>query len=101
MPKGQLDEIKDMGGFVAGHLKNNERKIGKVACRSMWTQDLDHATQDLVEKLSDNLKFRCAVYSTHSHTPENPRLRIVAPFARDVTAEEYAPYCAISRLTLA
>lgn len=56
----------------------------------MWTQDLDHATHDFVEKLSDNLKFRRAVYSTHSHTPENSLLRIVAPFAMDVTAEEYA-----------
>lgn len=40
------------------------------------------------------LTFKCAVYSTHSHTPEAPRLRIVAPFTRDVSADEFV---AVSR----
>ena len=44
--------------------------------------------------LHDRIHFLCAVYSTHGHTPEAPRLRLVAPFSRDVTPDEFV---AISR----
>lgn len=94
LPKGQRDEIKDKGGFVGGHLRDNRRKIANVDCRSMWTPDLDRATPEFVAALKEHISFKSAVYSTHSHTPEAPRLRFVAPFTRDVTADEYA---AISR----
>lgn len=98
LPKGQRDEIKDKGGFVGGHLRDNLRKVGNVDCRSLWTPDVDHATPEFVEELQDRLGFLCAVYSTHGHTPNAPRLRIVAPFSRDVSADEYA---AISRFLAA
>lgn len=98
LPKPKRDEIKDKGGFVGGLLRDNLRKVGNVAYRSMWTPDLDNATPEFVSALTDKLHFKCAVYSTHSHTPEAPRLRIMAPFARDVTADEFV---AISRFMAA
>jgi len=94
LPKPQRDEIKDKGGFVGGHLRDNRRKIANVDCRSMWTPDLDNATPEFVAALKEHIFFKSAVYTTHSHTPEAPRLRFVAPFTRDVSAEEYV---AISR----
>lgn len=33
--------------------------------------------------------FRCLAYSTHKHTPEKPRLRLLIPLSREVTADEY------------
>ncbi len=97
-PKPRRDEIKDKGGFVGGHLRDNLRKVGNVACRSLWTPDIDNATPEFIIALKDKLTFKCAVYSTHSHTPETPRFRIVAPFARDVSADEFV---AISRFMAA
>ena len=94
LPKPQRDEIKDKGGFVGGHLRDNRRKIANVDCRSMWTPDLDNATPEFVAALKEHISFKSAVYTTHSHTAEAPRLRFVAPFTRDVSADEYA---AISR----
>ena len=94
LSKAQRDEIKDKGGFVGGQLRDNRRKITTVACRSLWTPDLDHATPEFVAALSESISFKCAVYSTHSHTSASPRLRFVAPFSRDVTPEEFV---AISR----
>ncbi len=44
LPKPKRDEIKDKGGFVGGHLRDNLRKVGNVACRSLWTPDVDSAT---------------------------------------------------------
>ena len=94
LPKGQRDEIKDKGGFVGGHLRENRRKAANVDCRSMWTPDLDNATPEFIAELQSRISFKAAAYSTHGHTPQAPRLRLVAPFARDVSADEYA---AISR----
>lgn len=94
LPKPKRDEIKDKGGFVGGHLRDNLRKVGNVSCRSLWTPDIDNATPEFVVALENKLNFKCAVYSTHSHTPEAPRLRIVAPFTRDVSADEFV---AVSR----
>lgn len=98
LPKPKRDEIKDKGGFVGGHLRDNLRKVGNVACRSLWTPDIDNATPEFIAALKEKLDFKCAVYSTHSHTPESPRLRIVAPFVRDVSADEFV---AISRFMAA
>jgi len=94
LPKSQRDEIKDRGGFVGGHLRDNRRKVEHVDCRSLWTPDLDHATPEFIADLQNQINFKGAVYSTHGHTPNAPRVRFVAPFTRDVSTDEYA---AISR----
>jgi predicted P-loop ATPase len=94
LPKPKRDEIKDKGGFVGGHLRDNLRKVGNVSCRSLWTPDIDNATPEFIAALEAKLTFKCSVYSTHSHTPQAPRLRIVAPFTRDVSADEFV---AVSR----
>ena len=41
MTKARRDAIKDVGGYVAGHLKDGRRKVGNVLCRSMLTLDMD------------------------------------------------------------
>lgn len=94
LPKSERDNIKDKGGFVGGHLREGLRKVDHVTCRSLWTPDLDDATPEFVASLHERIHFLCAVYSTHGHTPEAPRLRLVAPFSRDVTPDEFV---AISR----
>ena len=40
--KGKRDDIKDVGGFVGGHLSHGRRKNGNVLCRSMLTLDIDY-----------------------------------------------------------
>ena len=89
LKKGRQDSIKDVGGFVGGHLREGKRKNGMVLCRSMLTLDMDYGKPEIwgeIEMLHD---FRCCVYSTHKHTPEHPRLRLLIPLSRDVSEEEY------------
>lgn len=92
LSKAKRDALKDTGGFVGGWLKGGIRKNGCVSCRTLGTLDADH--------IDDNDAFMAAaksaldgrtyfLYSTHSHTPENPRYRIVILFAREVSEEEY------------
>ena len=89
MKKGQQDNIKDVGGFVGGHLREGRRKNGNVLCRSMLTLDMDYAAPDVWENIKMLYDFRCSVYTTHKHTKENPRLRLLIPLSRDVSEEEY------------
>ena len=95
MRKGGQDSIKDVGGFVGGHLKDGRRKKGNVLSRSMLTLDMDYGTSTIWEEISTFFPYQCCIYSTHKHTPENPRLRLIIPLFRDVGEEEYA---AVSRL---
>ena len=89
MTKPQQDNIKDVGGFVGGHLREGRRKTGTVLCRSMLTLDMDHGTPDVLDELSMFNSHEMCIYSTHKHTPEAPRLRLIMPLKRDVTEDEY------------
>lgn len=89
LPKAERDRIKDKGGFVGGSLKGGRRKKETVAFRSMLTHDADHATQDFVDRYEMLYGYTSCLYTTHSHTPEKPRVRIITPLSRDVTPDEY------------
>jgi len=95
MKKGGQDSIKDVGGFVGGHLKDGRRKKGNVLSRSMLTLDMDYGTSSIWGELCTFFPYKCCIYSTHKHTLEKPRLRLIIPLSRDVGEEEYA---AISRM---
>ena len=89
LKKGAQDNIKDVGGFVGGQLREGRRKNGMVLCRSMLTLDMDYGEPGIWDEIDLLHDFRCCVYSTHKHTPEHPRLRIIIPLARDITENEY------------
>src|SRR5699024_7462026 len=89
LKKGAQDNIKDVGGFVGGQLREGRRKNGMVLCRSMLTLDMDYGEPGIWDEIDLLHDFRCCVYSTHKHTPEHPRLRMIIPLARDITDEEY------------
>lgn len=89
MGKDQQDAIKDVGGFVAGELTGPRRKGRCVKSRCLLTLDADFAGKEFWEDLCLLNSFACCLYSTHKHTPEIPRLRLVVPLSRPVTAEEY------------
>lgn len=89
MSKSEQSDIKDVGGFVGGYLKEGRRQAGQVMNRSMLTLDLDHAAQDMTDIMSMLYDFAYAVYSTHKHRETSPRLRLVVPLKRNVNADEY------------
>jgi predicted P-loop ATPase len=89
MSKPQQDQVKDIGGFVGGALREGKRRNGYVICRSMLTLDMDYATPDIWGQIEALYDWSCCVYSTHKHTPEAPRLRLVVPLAREVSEDEY------------
>lgn len=93
MSRDEQSQRKDIGGFVGGYLKGGKRKNGMTEFKTLATLDIDYGTQDLWDDFT--MEFACAamLYSTHKHTPEKPRYRLVIPFRRKVTPEEYEPLC--------
>lgn len=87
--KSRQDEIKDVGGFVGGYVVGGRRKAGSVIERQLITLDIDFATSDFWDTFT--LLFDCAacLYSTHKHTPESPRLRLILPLSEPVDRDQY------------
>jgi len=90
MSKADRDTIKDVGGFVGGYLKNGKRNNASVVNRCMLCLDADNADPGLMDDLDMTFINAYALYSTHSHTPEKMRLRLIIPLTRTVTPDEYA-----------
>ncbi len=94
LKKSQQDELKDVGGFVAGELKDGRRKAENVLNRCLVTLDADNIEPGQTQKilnLIDGLGCSFAVYSTRKHCSAKPRLRIIIPTDRLMTTEEYEP----------
>lgn len=89
MKKSQQDDIKDVGGFVLGRLKGGRRKKDCVISRSALTLDMDYAVADIGDQLELFFSFQCYLYSTHKHTSEKPRLRLIIPLSHEVSPDEY------------
>lgn len=89
MTKEEQSHRKDVGGFVGGAIEGGRRVSGAVRERWLLTLDADDAKADDWEEVTSLYDWRMCVYSTHSHTPERPRLRWIIPVRRAMTPEEY------------
>lgn len=94
LSKAEQGKLKDVGGFVGGTLNGPHRKAQNVTGRDLITLDLDNIpaneTSSVVSQVK-SLGVDYIIYSTRSHLPTRPRLRIVLPLSRTVTADEYEP----------
>lgn len=95
MTKPQQDNLKDVGGFVGGVVRGGGRRKGNaIDGRDILTLDLDHipagGTDDVLRRV-DGLGCGYAIYSTRKHSPDAPRLRIILPLDKTITADEYEP----------
>lgn len=94
MAKAQQDDLKDVGGYVAGALSGKRRKAEAVTGRDVITLDLDNipsgGTEDVLRRVA-GLGCGYCVHSTRKHMPAAPRLRVMLPTDRTMTADEYEP----------
>lgn len=92
--KEDRSAIKDVGGYVGGYLLKGRRNPQNVLHRQILTLDIDFATINFWESFL--LMFDCAavMHSTHSHTKEKPKFRLIIPVSRECTSDEYT---AVSR----
>ena len=93
LSREEQSNIKDVGGFVGGYLSEGRRKSANVLYRTVATLDIDYGTAEVWEDFI--MAFNCAamLYSTHKHSDEHPRYRLVVVFDRQVKPAEYEPLC--------
>ena len=94
LKKAEQDELKDVGGFVAGKFNGQRRKANTVQGRDLITLDLDNipasGTDDVIRRV-EGLGCGYCIYSTRKHSPAAPRLRVLIPLDRMASADEYEP----------
>ena len=91
MSKADQGQKKDVGGFVGGYIPKNGRRVrGSVKERYLITLDADNPSEDFLLDLDMELGgMEYVLYSTHSHTADNPRYRVIIPVDRAMTPDEY------------
>jgi len=87
MTKDRQDDLKDVGGFVGGYLKDGSRK--QVLHRQLICLDADFGTLDVWDDWNMLYGNACALYTTHKHSKEKIRFRLLIPLDRPVNTEEY------------
>jgi len=80
--------------LVGGQFADHRRQETSLVCRSMLTIDIDKLPEgvDIVDLESDlvlSVPYAFVAYSTFSHTPDTPRIRLIVPLSRDVSPGEY------------
>lgn len=94
MSKAKQDDLKDVGGFVAGSLNGGRRKANNVTGRDVITLDFDSVPPlgtDGIVKTMNGMQINYCIYSTRKHAANAPRLRVLVPTDRTMTADEYEP----------
>lgn len=90
MTKTEKAAVKDKGGFVGGYLKDGRRLVQNVEYRSLLTLDADKAQPGFIDRFVRECEYAAVIYTTHGHTPDAPRVRIILPFEEDITPDCYA-----------
>ena len=82
--------LKDCGGWVAGQSVSGSRKKSDITGSRILRLDMDAAPVEWHEVVRAALEgLVWAAHTTASHTPEKPRVRVLVPVSRDLTADEY------------
>lgn len=90
MSKKEKARVKDVGGYVGGHVKTGKRRLANIAFRTLLTLDLDYADASFWDDFVFTLDQNAAVlHATHTHTPEAPRYRLIMPLSRQCSVDEY------------
>lgn len=89
LPKLEQLKVKDNGGFVGGILRGGKRHPQNVELRQVIALDLDIAYSTLWDDAISLYPNAMVLHSTHSHTPEVPRFRLVIPLSRPTKPDEY------------
>ena len=79
--------------FIAGHFEPQTRKTENLLFRSSIVLDIDNYTGlivDLEQEVKELLnKYKYLAYSTSSHTPITPKIRIIIFLSKEVVSAEY------------
>lgn len=94
MKKAQQDDLKDVGGFVAGALAGGRRKANAVTGRDVITLDFDNVPgwqTDAGAGDAGRSQMQLLRVQYPQARAQCPRLRVLIPTDRTMTPDEYEP----------
>ncbi|ATD31649.1 hypothetical protein BHM04_10820 [Macrococcus sp. IME1552] len=79
------------GLFLLGEMSNNHREDVSIKNKHCLVIDYDDLLPgtDLPQIIKDKFKASYILFSTHNHTEDNPRLRLVVPLSKPLQNEYY------------
>lgn len=90
----KVSDKTDLPYFIAGHFRNNIRSTINLESRTLIVLDIDKIDQDLntlIEILNTELhQYKYLVYSTISHTPLAPKIRIIFFLTKEIPVNKYS-----------
>lgn len=85
----EVRDTKDGAAIVFAEL-SGKRSRANVVSVSALVYDLDSLSGDAVAELWERLDtYRKLLHTTHSHTPEKPKFRLILPLTRPASPEEF------------
>lgn len=75
---------KQVAGYSVGRFYSNKRALINVEHVDALVLDLDNNAPSVARVEQAFPNTRALVYTTHSHTPEAPRLRVIIPYTKPV-----------------
>ena len=91
MSKEDKSAAKDVGYFIGGYVKGGIRNKRNLQYRDVLTLDIDKAAvgcEDRIKQVLDGYAY--VLHSTHSHTKELPKFRLIIPLTCEIHADEHA-----------
>lgn len=79
------------GLFILGEMSDSHRQDSNIINKHCLVIDYDDLTPgtDLPQIIKDKFKASYILFSTHNHTEDNPRLRLVVPLSKPLQNEYY------------
>ena len=81
------------GFFCAAPCRDGSRKKADILDRDLLTIDIDENAHGLQEQLETGMSgisdYEFAAHTSRSHSPENPKFRLLIPLARQLLTEEH------------
>src|SRR6266540_2017235 len=86
----ETEDKASVGWYAVAEFESGHRHGKTFVARYALTLDYDHIERDSVTKIAAAFEpFAYTMYTTWSHTPEKPRLRVVLPLSRPAGADEF------------
>ncbi len=80
---------ESVAGFSLASFEGDRRTLSRVEQVHALTLDFDQGDTTVEQALHLLPEVRGVTYTTFSHTPKHPKLRVIYPFSRPVDASEY------------
>ena len=88
-----LPGVKEGPGYVAANLPDGRRTNNRVITTSLLVFDIDNkantVTQASLEKVVRDNGYKAILHSTYSHTPENPRFRLILAISKPIEPDDH------------